>query len=214
VESELVEIELEPWDWQDHVVKRVFDILFSGTALVALSPLIVVIAAVVKFDSPGPILYRQTRTAAFGDTFTIAKFRSMIPEAEADTGATLSEEDTGAHDHRVTRVGRVLRQTHLDEIPQLFAILRGEMSVVGPRPERPELDPEMEEGVELWRRRWFVKPGLTGLAQINDVTGFDPEQKLRYDVEYIRNQSFSYDLKIVLRQVWKVLVDVVDLVRE
>jgi lipopolysaccharide/colanic/teichoic acid biosynthesis glycosyltransferase len=138
----------------------------------------------------------------------------MIPEAEAEAGAQLSTEDTGECDPRVTRVGRVLRKTHLDEIPQLLAILQGRMSVVGPRPERPELDKEMERDVELWRRRWFVKPGLTGLAQINDVTGYNPGKKLRYDVEYIRNQSFWYDFQIVIRQFWKVGVDVINAARD
>jgi lipopolysaccharide/colanic/teichoic acid biosynthesis glycosyltransferase len=213
-EGELIEIDLEPWDWQDHVAKRIFDVMFAATALVVLSPFILVISAAIKLDTPGPVLYRQTRTATFGDTFTVAKFRSMIPEAEAEAGAQLSTEDTGECDPRVTRVGRVLRKTHLDEIPQLLAILQGRMSVVGPRPERPELDKEMERDVELWRRRWFVKPGLTGLAQINDVTGYNPGKKLRYDVEYIRNQSFWYDFQIVIRQFWKVGVDVINAARD
>jgi lipopolysaccharide/colanic/teichoic acid biosynthesis glycosyltransferase len=213
-EGKLVDINLEPWDWQDHVAKRVFDAVFAGLALLLVSPLLCVIAVAIKVDSPGPVLYRQTRTAAFGDTFTIAKFRSMVVEAESETGARLSEEDAGGTDPRVTRVGRVLRRTHLDEIPQLLAILRGEMSVVGPRPERPELDDEIEEGTEKWRRRWFVKPGLTGLAQINGVTGFDPEEKLRYDIAYIRQQSFWFDLKILVRQLWMVGEDVVEVLKD
>ena len=203
-EGELVDIELEPWDWLDHVVKRVFDVVFAVTALLVLCPVIIVIAIAIKLNSPGPVLYRQKRTAAFGGTFTVAKFRSMIPDAESKTGAKLSYEDSDDVDPRVTRVGRVLRRTHLDEVPQLWAILIGEMSAVGPRPERPELDEEMEEGTELWRRRWFVKPGLTGLAQINDVTGFEPGKKLRYDIAYIRHQSFWFDVKIVIRQLWMI----------
>jgi lipopolysaccharide/colanic/teichoic acid biosynthesis glycosyltransferase len=133
----------------------------------------------------------------------------MIPDAEAKTGATVSEEDAGGVDPRVTRVGYVLRQTHLDEIPQLWSILVGDMSVVGPRPERPELDSDIETGVVEWRKRWFIKPGLTGLAQIHDATGHEPEKKLRYDLEYIRNQSFWFDFSIVVRQVWGVVSDVV-----
>ena len=207
-EGELVDIELEPWDWLDHVVKRVFDVVFAGTALFVLSPVIVVIAVTIKLDSSGPVLYRQERTATFGDRFTVAKFRSMVTDAEFETGAKLSDEDDDRVDPRVTRVGRVLRRTHLDEIPQLWAILLGEMSVVGPRPERPELDGKMEADTDLWRRRWFVKPGLTGLAQINDVTGFEPEAKLRYDIAYIRDQSFWFDVKIVIRQLWIVGTDV------
>ncbi len=206
--GDLAEVDLEPWDWQDYAVKRVFDICFAGAGLLVLSPVILAIAVAIKLDSPGPVLYSQQRTAEFGDTFTVSKFRSMVTDAEAESGAKLSEEDRGERDPRVTRVGRVLRKTHLDEIPQLWSILVGDMSVVGPRPERPELDSDMERGAEEWRRRWFVKPGLTGLAQINDATGHDPREKLRYDVEYIRRQSFWFDLKIVVRQIWQVLTDV------
>ncbi|SDE99616.1 sugar transferase [Halorientalis regularis] len=207
--GELVEVDLDPWDWQDYVVKRLFDVAFAGVGLVVLSPVIFLIAAAIKLDSPGPVLYSQERTAEFGDTFTVFKFRSMVPEAEAETGAKLSAEDRGSVDPRVTCVGRFIRQTHLDEIPQLWSILVGDMSVVGPRPERPELETDMESGAEDWRSRWFVKPGLTGLAQINDATGHDPQEKLRYDIEYIRNQSFWVDLKIVVRQIWRVLCDIV-----
>lgn len=211
--EELVEIDLEPWDWLDHVVKRAFDVAFAGGGLLALSPIIAVVAVAIKLDSPGPVLYSQGRTAEFGDVFTIYKFRSMVPDAEAETGVKLSEEDAGGVDPRVTRIGRVLRRTHLDEIPQLWSILVGDMSVVGPRPERPELDADIERGVEDWPSRWFVKPGLTGLAQINDATGHEPDRKLRYDLEYIRKQSFWFDLKIVIRQVWQVLGDVLETTR-
>jgi len=208
-EGDLIDVDLEPWDWQDYVFKRAFDVVFAALGLLALSPLLVVIAAAIKLDSEGPILYSQDRTATFGETFTVYKFRSMVTDAEAERGATLSDEDAGDVDPRVTRVGRFLRETHLDEVPQLWSILVGDMSVVGPRPERPELDRNMESRVDSWRRRWFVRPGLTGLAQINDATGFDPEEKLRYDVAYIRQQSFWFDLKIVVRQLWIVAVDAV-----
>jgi len=210
--GELVEIDLEPWDPQDHVLKRAFDVAFAVTGLVLLAPVSVLIALAVKLQDGGSIVYGQERTASFGDTFTVYKFRSMIPDAEADE-AQLSEEDASEVDPRVTRVGRLLKQTHLDEIPQLWSILVGHMSVVGPRPERPDLDDDMELDAERWRSRWFVKPGLTGLAQIHGATGFEPEEKLRYDVEYIRRQSFRFDLKIVIRQVWTVLQDVVGSVR-
>ena len=205
--GELVEVDLDPWDWQDYVVKRVFDVCFAACGLVVLSPVILAIAVAIKLNSPGPVLYSQERTAEFGDTFTVYKFRSMVTDAEAGTGAKLSEEDRGDVDPRVTRVGHILRKTHLDEIPQLWSILVGDMSVVGPRPERPELDTDMKSGVKDWRRRWFVKPGLTGLAQINDVTGHNPQEKLRFDIEYIRRQSFWFDVKIVVRQLWAVATD-------
>jgi len=200
--GEIIEIDLEPWDWQDHVAKRIFDVAFSLSALLALSPLMLAIAIAIKLDSPGPLLYAQERTAEFGDTFTVYKFRSMVTDAEDGTGAKLSEEDRGGIDPRVTRVGWFLRKTHLDEIPQLWSILVGDMSVVGPRPERPELDEDIESSVGEWRRRWFVRPGLTGLAQINGATGHEPAEKLRYDIEYIRKQSFWFDLKVVIRQLW------------
>lgn len=214
VGEELVETDLEPWDWQDYVLKRLFDIAFAGIGLLLLSPLILLIGAVIRLDSPGPILYSQLRTAEFGERFTIYKFRSMLQDAEGTTGARLSEEDAGGVDPRVTRVGRVLRRTHLDEIPQLWSILVGDMSVVGPRPERPELDADIETTVSAWQSRWFVKPGLTGLAQINGMTGHEPEKKLRYDIQYIRNQSFWFDLKIVIRQVFQVCLDAVSVVDE
>ncbi|MDG5776170.1 sugar transferase [Haloarculaceae archaeon H-GB2-1] len=210
--SELVDVALDPWDLQDRVLKRVFDVGFALGVLLVLSPLVAAIAVAIKLDSEGPVLYSQQRTAEFGNTFTIYKFRSMVTAAEAATGARLSAEDAGGVDPRVTRVGYVLRRTHLDEIPQLWSILIGDMSVVGPRPERPELDDEMELSVQSWRQRWFVKPGLTGLAQIRGITGYDPSAKLRYDVEYIRQQSFWFDLKILVRQLWMVLSDARSLV--
>jgi lipopolysaccharide/colanic/teichoic acid biosynthesis glycosyltransferase len=213
-EGELVDVELEPWDPQDHFLKRGFDILFAGAGLLVLSPVMAVIAAAIKLEDGGSVLYRQERTASFGDTFDVYKFRSMVEDAESDSGAKLSEEDSGGIDPRVTRVGRFLRRTHLDEIPQLWSVLVGDMSAVGPRPERPELDTEMESGAGEWRRRWFVKPGLTGLAQINNATGHEPAEKLRYDVEYIRRQSFWFDTKIVIRQLWLVLEDFVRTLRD
>ena len=205
--NEFVSIDLEPWDLQERLTKRLFDVCFAAAAMLVLAPLLLVIAIAIKLDSPGPVLYSQERTAEFGDTFTVYKFRSMIPDAEADTGAVLSAEDSGDVDPRVTRVGRILRETHLDEIPQLWSILVGDMSVVGPRPERPELDEDIQQSVRTWQQRWFVRPGLTGLAQINDVASTEPAEKLRYDVAYIRNQSFWFDLRILLRQLWMVVED-------
>jgi lipopolysaccharide/colanic/teichoic acid biosynthesis glycosyltransferase len=209
--QELLEIDVEPWDWQERMVERVFDVCFVACGLAVLSPVILVIAIAVKLEDGGSVLYGQVRTAELGEIFTVYKFRSMVENAEAESGAKLSEEDNGGRDPRVTRVGRLLRQTHLDEIPQLWSILVGDMSVVGPRPERPVLDGEIEAEVLRWRQRWFVKPGLTGLAQINDATGYDPAEKLRYDVDYIRRQSLRFDVGIVVRQVWAVLQDIAEM---
>jgi lipopolysaccharide/colanic/teichoic acid biosynthesis glycosyltransferase len=157
--GDLVEVNLEPWDWQDYVVKRVFDVCFAGAGLLALSPVMLAIAVAIKLDSPGPVLYSQQRTAEFGDTFTVHKFRSMVTDAEAESGAKLSEEDHGGRDPRVTRVGRILRTTHLDEIPQLWSILVGDMSVVGPRAAWIDEERHLEAETGEWRKRWFVKPG-------------------------------------------------------
>ncbi|MDG5820261.1 sugar transferase [Natronococcus sp. A-GB7] len=210
VGDSLVRVDLAPWPWYSRAIKRVFDVTFAAVGLVVLSPLILGIAVAIKLDSPGPILYKQTRTSLFGETFSLVKFRSMGTNAEAD-GVQLSREDAGETDPRVTKVGHWLRKTHLDEIPQLFSILSGAMSVVGPRPERPAIDHElMADGLE-WPKRWFVKPGLTGLAQINDVTGFEPETKLEYDLEYIRRRSLWFDIKLVCLQLWLVVTDLIPL---
>ena len=203
----LVDVDIEPWDIQDHIVKRGFDIAFSVVGLVALSPVVLAIVAAIKADDGGSILYNQERTAVFGETFDVYKFRSMVPEGES-----VEPVDDNLND-RITRVGRILRQTHLDEIPQLWSILVGDMSVVGPRAVWTEEESLLEAEEQSWRKRWFVKPGLTGLAQVNDAKSTDPQQKLRYDLRYVRQQSFWYDLKLVARQIWKVLADVVDTIR-
>lgn len=206
----LVRVDLEPSPWYSRAIKRVFDVVFAAVGLAVLSPLILLIAVAIKLDSPGPILYKQTRTSLFGETFSLVKFRSMGTDAEAD-GVQLSREDAGEIDPRVTSVGHWLRRTHLDEIPQLFSILSGAMSVVGPRPERPAIDRELiDDGLE-WPKRWFIKPGLTGLAQINDVTGFEPETKLEYDLEYVRRRSLWLDIKLVCLQIWLIIADVTPL---
>jgi len=199
--GDLVDVDLEPWDPLDHLFKRVFDVVFATVGLLGFAPLIGVVGLAVKLDSPGPVFYSQDRTAGFGDTFPVYKFRSMVPEGE-DTTPTEDDEND-----RITRVGGLLRKTHLDELPQLWSIFVGDMSVVGPRAVWTEEEVLLEEDEPAWRKRWFVKPGLTGLAQINDAKSTDPNLKLRYDLEYIRQQSFWFDLKIVIRQIWKVLND-------
>jgi exopolysaccharide biosynthesis polyprenyl glycosylphosphotransferase len=206
--DDLIEINLKPWDWQDYVIKRIFDIVFAAAGLVVLAPLMIPVSILIKIGSSGPIFYKQKRTAAFGKTFFLYKFRSMVVDAEQSSGVKLSDEDIGESDPRVTRIGRILRRTHFDEIPQLWSILVGDMSVVGPRPERPELDNEIRQNVNEWQRRWFVKPGLTGLAQVQNMSSHYPEKKVQYDVKYIREQSFWLDIKIVVRQILMVMNDV------
>ncbi|WP_152422162.1 sugar transferase [Natrialba asiatica] len=197
--DKLVDVDLEPWDPFDHFFKRVFDVIFAVIGLIVFAPIMVAIAAAIKLDSPGPVLYSQARTAGFGETFPIYKFRTMIPEGETAVPSTDEEND------RITRVGHVLRRTHLDELPQLWSILLGEMSVVGPRAVWTDEEPLLERDAPAWRKRWFVKPGLTGLAQIKGAKSTDPNMKLRYDLEYIRTQSIWVDCLIVIRQVWTVI---------
>ena len=199
--GQLIDAELEPWDWQDRTIKRGFDIAFALTGLVVLSPLILAIAVSIKLDDGGPLFYGQERTAEFGETFRVFKFRSMIPHSEDST--PIDDRDNT----RITRVGRLLRRTHLDEIPQLGSILVGDMSVVGPRAVWVDEERRLEAEINTWRKRWFVKPGLTGLAQVHDVSSTRPHEKLQYDVKYINEQSIWFDIHIVVRQVWLVLSD-------
>jgi lipopolysaccharide/colanic/teichoic acid biosynthesis glycosyltransferase len=194
-------VEIEPWDWQDYVTKRLFDVLFSTVTLFVLSPLLVAIAVAVRLDSPGSVFYTQERTAARGKTITVTKYRTMTPHGESAVPTTDEE--------RVTRVGRLLRRTHLDEVPQFVTVLRGDMSVVGPRPAWTKEENLIQADAEEWQKRWFVKPGLTGLAQINDAASSSPREKLRYDIEYIRRRSLLLDTRIVARQLLIVADDFV-----
>jgi len=200
----IVEVNLEPLDLQDRVLKRLFDTLFAGTALIALSPVFLLIVLAIKVEGNGPIFFSQTRTYEFGDTFQIYKFRTLKPEKGGEIGTTIGED-------RKTPLGEFLRKTHLDEIPQLWSILVGDMSVVGPRPAQTELESEFESEASIWKQRWFVKPGLTGFAQINGATSQEPAEKIKYDVEYIQRQSFWLDLEILVRQFWQVFEDLSDL---
>ncbi|MCF2238007.1 sugar transferase [Halobacterium salinarum] len=203
----LATVDVEPWDVQDYVLKRGFDIAFAATGLLALTPLVLAIAAAIKLDDGGSVLYTQQRTAVFGDTFDVYKFRSMTPQGESVEPVNDESND------RITTIGGVLRQTHLDEIPQLWSILVGDMSVVGPRAVWTEEESLLESQEQSWRKRWFVKPGLTGLAQVNGAKSTDPEEKLRWDLQYVKQQSLLMDLKIVVRQLWKVGVDAVKTLR-
>ena len=206
--GEIVDVVLEPLDLQDYLLKRIFDFGFAFVGLVALSPLIVVIMIAVKLDDGRPIFYKQERTAEFGKSFSVYKFRSMKTEGETPEPVSDDKND------RITRVGRFIRQTHLDEIPQLVSILTGKMSVVGPRAVWRDEEMILQSETDAWQQRWFVKPGLTGLAQIRDISSEKPEEKLRSDLEYIRRQSFWFDLQIVIRQFWKVIADVGDVMTD
>jgi exopolysaccharide biosynthesis polyprenyl glycosylphosphotransferase len=184
--------------------KRAFDILFAMIGLLCFAIALPIIALVMTIDSPGPIFYQQERVGRGGRSFKVIKLRSMIPDAERQTGAKWATAD----DPRITRVGRILRKTRLDEVPQLVNVLRGEMSVVGPRPERPIFVEKLTQQIPFYRTRLVVNPGLTGWAQVRYKYGNTTEDalvKLQYDLYYIRHQSLTLDLLIMLRTVGKVL---------
>lgn len=202
----LVDVDVEPWDPQDYFFKRAFDVLIAGAALLVLSPIILLIILAILLERSGPVFFTQERTYLFGETFTIRKFRTLLPVPGGEVG-------TEIEDNRRTLLGQILRTTHLDEIPQLWSILVGEMSVVGPRPAQTALESAFAEEAIDWRKRWFVKPGLTGLAQINNATSSEPKEKIRYDLQYIRNQSLTFDLQILIRQLWIVFGDTIGLFR-
>jgi len=191
--------------WQT-AAKRTFDVLVALLGLVLAAPLMALVALAILLTSPGPVLYHQRRVGAHGRTFLFHKFRSMRPDAEAETGAVWAK---AGDDPRVTPVGRVLRRTRLDELPQLWNVLVGDMSLVGPRPERPEFVSELTKQIPFYGQRHVLQPGLTGWAQVRYAYGASVEdsmEKLQYDLFYIKNMSLSLDLYIIVETLKTVLV--------
>ena len=186
--------------------KRGLDIFFASLGLTLSAPLLAVISLLIKATSPGPVFFRQSRTGKQEKPFNLVKFRTMREDAESLSGAVWAEEK----DPRITAVGGVLRKFRLDEIPQFWNVLKGEMSFVGPRPERPEFVEELKEKLPYYRERHTVNPGITGWAQVNYGYGASEEdtlRKLEYDLFYIKNLSLLFDLYIVLKTVKAVLVE-------
>ena len=187
------------------LVRRLASFLASAVLLIITLPVIPLVILAIKLDSPGPVLYRQKRVGRGGVTFYCHKFRTMRRDAEADTGATW----TGDDDPRITRVGRFLRTSRLDEIPQLWNVLRGDMGFVGPRPERPEFVEWLSREIPFYPLRHTVNPGITGWAQIKYKYGNtqeDAKQKLQYDLYYIKNMSLGLDLLIMFQTIKIVLL--------
>jgi sugar transferase (PEP-CTERM system associated) len=185
------------------IVKRLVDVILATTGLVLSAPLAAITALLVRLDSPGPVLYRQERVGEHGKIFTLFKFRSMRADAESGTPIWAKN-----NDDRVTRVGRFLRTTRLDEIPQLWNVLRGDMSFVGPRPERPFFVDQLAAIIPFYLERHAVKPGVTGWAQVKYRYGAsieDAMEKLRYDLYYIKHQSIVFDMTIVVDTVKVIL---------
>lgn len=184
-------------------MKRALDLGAALILLICTSPIMLLAALAVRFESPGPIIYSQRRVGLFGKTFTVFKFRSMRNDAEKNGAVWASKADP-----RVTKVGKFIRKTRIDELPQLWNVLKGEMSLIGPRPERPEFVQELEKEIPFYSLRHAVKPGVTGWAQVCYPYGSsveDSRRKLEYDLYYAKNMSLLLDIKIVLKTIGVIL---------
>ncbi len=180
------------------MLKRLFDAIAALCFLLLTGPVFIVLALLIRVDSPGKVFYRQTRVGRYGENFGILKFRSMVADADKIGGYS-----TQVGDARITRVGAWLRKTSLDELPQMINVLLGEMSLVGPRPDVPA-QREHYTAVE-WDKRNSVRPGITGLAQATMRSAAKPEERTALDLEYVDKQSFLFDLKILLMTVRQVM---------
>ncbi|MDA1968369.1 sugar transferase [Bacillus cereus] len=176
--------------------KYVLDTIFALVGLIILTPVILIFSLLIILESPGSPFYLQERLGLHGKRFNVIKLRSMRNDAEKN-GAKWAEKN----DPRITKIGLFIRKTRIDELPQLFNILKGEMSLVGPRPERPMFTEKFEKEIPGFKRRLEVKPGLTGWAQINGGYEITPEEKLRLDIQYINNSNLLLDLKIIVKTV-------------
>jgi len=177
-------------------IKRTFDILASVLLLLLLAVPMAIIGIVIRLDSPGPAIFKQDRLGKNGAPFVIYKFRTMNLDAEKDGPVWAQENDV-----RCTRPGRIIRKSRIDELPQLINVIKGEMSIVGPRPEREFFYNKFAEYIDGFDQRLKVTPGITGLAQVNGGYMLPPEEKIVYDVEYIRNMSVWMDVKCILKTV-------------
>lgn len=178
------------------IIKRIFDIVFSTILLTVTLPIMILVSILIKLESPGPLIYKQTRVGLQGKLFTIYKFRSMVNDSEKHYITWARQ-----NDDRITRVGKFIRKTRIDELPQLINVIKGDMSIIGPRPERPEFTLEFCKIYPNFKNRLAIKPGMTGLAQVNGGYDLSPKEKLEYDIEYIQNRSLLLDLKILIKTV-------------
>lgn len=200
----LIEVNPQLMPVWERKIKRLMDVVISLIVLILTLPITLLVSLAIKLDSEGPVFYKQTRVGKDGKEFKIYKFRSMFNNAEKHTGPVWSTKN----DPRITRVGKIIRKFRLDEIPQFINVLRGEMSLVGPRPERPYFVEMLSKEIPLYKRRLKVKPGITGWAQVKhkyDESIEDVKKKLQYDLYYIENISLRMDLKILLRTIFVVL---------
>ncbi len=197
----LVEVMAPPIYGANAVIKRLIDILVSAVALLLFLPLILLTIILIKMESRGPVLFEQERVGKDGRIFSLYKFRSMAKDAEKDTGPVMARSD----DKRITKLGRILRKTRLDEIPQLINVLKGDMSLVGPRPERPFFVERFKKQIPGYVQRLQVRPGVTGLAQVHSTYDISARSKLRYDLLYVRNHSLFLDVEIIMRTIGVIL---------
>lgn len=191
----LIQLTREPTSNWIYLSKRTIDLIGASLALLITSPVMLFAALAIKLTSPGPVVYRQERVGQGERVFNVYKFRTMVADAEAKTGPVLATEN----DKRITPVGGFLRRTRVDELPQLINVLKGEMSFVGPRPERPFFVEKFKKKIPGYTERFKVKPGLTGLAQISGGYATDARNKLKYDLIYIYHQSLFLDAQIILK---------------
>ena len=195
-------VKLSPLDMG---LKRAMDIVISSAILILLSPIWVLSALMIKLDSRGPVFYRQRRIGYNGRPFTMYKFRSMLHNAEKTTGPVWAKRN----DPRITRVGKIVRKLGIDEIPNLFNVLRGDMSLIGPRPERPYFVNQFRHRIQYYSNRLEMRPGITGLAQVYhkyDESIEDVKQKLEFDLSYIRNYSIWTDIKVIFMTAYIIIM--------
>ena len=193
-DTPLIEVKQNPNEPFERFMKRIFDVSSSAVGLLLSSPIMILVSIAIKLTSKGPAFFVQERVGQNGVPFGLFKFRTMVHNAEELIGATLAI----PNDPRVTYIGRFLRRFRLDELPQLWNVIKGDMSFVGPRPERPVFVEGFQKTVPSYTERHKVKPGLTGLAQVRSFYDTSPENKVKYDLAYIYNYSLSLDLLILL----------------
>ena len=193
----IIEISPEPMPLWEKAVKRLMDVTISVIVLIVLSPFLLLVALLIRLGSPGPVIFRQERIGRNGKPFIMNKFRTMVQDAERKTGPMWAKKD----DPRVTSIGYWLRKLRIDELPQLYNVIRGQMSLVGPRPEREHFVEQFKDQIPLYMRRLRVRPGITGWAQVKwkyDASLDDVKEKTKYDLYYVENISLRMDIKIII----------------
>ena len=191
-------------NWVKSALKRAFDVVFAMAAIVVTSPVMLVAVVMIKLTSPGPVIFRQERVGLNRKTFMMYKFRSMHVQTDDEE----REQWTTKNDSRKTKWGALMRKTSIDELPQFFNVLKGDMSVVGPRPERPFFVEKFREEVPRYMIKHQVRPGITGWAQVNGLRGDTSiEDRIAHDLYYIENWTFGFDLRIIFLTVFKGLVN-------